>query len=163
MFGKRDIGRVEREFLDVLDWELSLRESDIIAQYNLLLATIRPTQPHAYHHYRNQTRAGSATRRSSTFEFDDDSDWSDSEDGSCSSSDSDGAPRTPVHSQGPPHIFQGPRERRIVSQAFVMYDTKPGQKRPDSRTMYPPMPQPPLKLELPDPIDSIAFVPTHAF
>jgi len=161
VFGKRDIGRVEREFLDVLDWELSLRESDIIAQFNLLLATTRPTQFHVYHHHRYQPRVGN-TRRSPTFDFDDDSDWSDSDDGSCSSSESDVSPRTPVHHQHP-RISQVPRGHRIVSPSFVMYDTKPSQKQPHLRNTYPPMPHrhPSLQLELPDPIDSIAFVPTQ--
>ena len=161
VFGKRDVGRVEREFLDVLDWELSLRESDIIAQHNLLAAT-RPTQPHIYHHHRYQPRAGDATRRSPAFDFDVDSDWSDSEDESSSSSESDVPPRTPVHNQGP-QILQGPRGRRIVSPSFVMYDTQPRQKRPRPGNTYPPMPHPSLQLELPDPIDSIAFVPTQPF
>jgi hypothetical protein len=155
VFGKRDIGRVEREFLDVLDWELSLRDSDIITQFNLLLAT-RPTQFHAYHHHRYQPRVGGTTRRSPAFDFDDDSDWSDSEDESSSSSESDVPPRTPVHNQGP-------RVRRIVSPTLVIYDTKPSQKRPRSRNAHLSMPHPSLQLELPDPIDSIAFVPTHVF
>ena len=154
MFGKRDVGRVEREFLDVLNWELSLRESEIIAQHNLLLAATRPTRPHAYYHHRYQPRVGDLTRRSPTFDFDDDSDWSDSEDESSSSSESDVPPRTPVHNQG--H-----RGRRIVSPGFVIYDTQPSQKRPRSWGTHPPIPHPSLQLELPDPIDSIAFVPTQ--
>lgn len=162
MFGKRDIGRVEREFLDVLDWELSLHESDIVAQLNLLLTATRLTQPLAYHHlhHRYHPLAGTATRRSSTFDLDDDSDWSgSSEDESSSSSESDVAPRTPVHGRGP----HDPRERRIVSPSVVMYDTKTSQKHPQMRISCPSMPHPSLQLELPDPIDSIAFVPTHVF
>jgi hypothetical protein len=31
IFGKIDIGGVEREFLDVLDWELGLTENDLLA------------------------------------------------------------------------------------------------------------------------------------
>jgi hypothetical protein len=42
-----------------------------------------------------------------------------------------------------------------------MYDTS--QKHPRLRISCPPMPHPSLQLELPDPIDSIAFVPTHVF
>ena len=38
LFGKRDIGRVEREFLDVLDWELAVSESDILDLHGSLLA-----------------------------------------------------------------------------------------------------------------------------
>ncbi|KAJ7154158.1 hypothetical protein C8R46DRAFT_961138 [Mycena filopes] len=38
VFGKRDVGRIEREFLDVLDWELGVSESDILAHHEGLLA-----------------------------------------------------------------------------------------------------------------------------
>ena len=38
LFGKRDIGRVEREFLDVLDWELAVSESDILDLHDALMA-----------------------------------------------------------------------------------------------------------------------------
>ncbi|KAJ6459559.1 hypothetical protein C8R45DRAFT_552691 [Mycena sanguinolenta] len=38
VFGKGDIGRVEREFLDVLDWELGVKEKDVMAHYNGLAA-----------------------------------------------------------------------------------------------------------------------------
>jgi hypothetical protein len=34
VFGRRDVGRIEREFLDVLDWELSLTEDDILKHYD---------------------------------------------------------------------------------------------------------------------------------
>lgn len=150
---------MEREFLDVLDWELSLNESDIAAQLNLFFTATRLTQPHAYHPHRYHSLAGNATRRSSTFDLDDDSDWSSSEDESSSSSESDAAPRTPFHGHGPRDL----RERRIVSPSVVMHDTKTSQKHPTLRISCPSMPHPSLQLELPDPIDSIAFVPTHVF
>ena len=38
LFGKRDIGRIEREFLDVLDWELAVSESDILDLHDSLMA-----------------------------------------------------------------------------------------------------------------------------
>ena len=38
VFGKRDIGRIEREFLDVLDWELAVSESDILDLHDSLIA-----------------------------------------------------------------------------------------------------------------------------
>ncbi|KAJ6531030.1 hypothetical protein B0H19DRAFT_1384303 [Mycena capillaripes] len=38
VFGKRDIGRIEREFLDVLDWELGVGEADLLAHHEGLLA-----------------------------------------------------------------------------------------------------------------------------
>ncbi|KAJ7612980.1 hypothetical protein FB45DRAFT_693895, partial [Roridomyces roridus] len=30
LFGRNDIGRIEREFLEVLDWELGVREADLL-------------------------------------------------------------------------------------------------------------------------------------
>ncbi|KAF9008541.1 hypothetical protein BDZ89DRAFT_1168222 [Hymenopellis radicata] len=36
VFGKRDIGRVEREFLDVLDFELHVSEADLLMHHHLL-------------------------------------------------------------------------------------------------------------------------------
>ncbi|KAJ7711797.1 Cyclin, N-terminal domain-containing protein, partial [Mycena metata] len=33
VFHKRDIGRIEREFLEVLDWELGFSEGDLLAHY----------------------------------------------------------------------------------------------------------------------------------
>ncbi|KAJ7739561.1 hypothetical protein B0H16DRAFT_1891014 [Mycena metata] len=41
VFGKRDIGRIEREFLDVLDWELGVNEDDLLAHHEGLLAASR--------------------------------------------------------------------------------------------------------------------------
>lgn len=38
LFGKRDIGRVEREFLDVLDWQLGVSESDVLDLHDSLMA-----------------------------------------------------------------------------------------------------------------------------
>jgi hypothetical protein len=37
-FGKRDIGQIEREFLDVLDWDLSIKESDIIQHHESIIS-----------------------------------------------------------------------------------------------------------------------------
>ncbi|KAJ7268081.1 hypothetical protein B0H12DRAFT_1002616, partial [Mycena haematopus] len=38
LFGKRDIGRIEREFLDVLDWELGVSEADLMAHHEGVVA-----------------------------------------------------------------------------------------------------------------------------
>jgi len=38
IFGKRDIGRVEREFLDVLDWNLSISEADILDHHDSIMS-----------------------------------------------------------------------------------------------------------------------------
>ncbi|KDQ33106.1 hypothetical protein PLEOSDRAFT_20533 [Pleurotus ostreatus PC15] len=51
VFGKRDVGRIEREFLDVLDFELAITEDDILAHYDDIAAiaitpySIRSMQP----------------------------------------------------------------------------------------------------------------------
>ncbi|KAJ3855740.1 hypothetical protein EV368DRAFT_25498, partial [Lentinula lateritia] len=37
LFGKHDIGRIEREFLEVLDWDLTLTEEDLLAHYDSLI------------------------------------------------------------------------------------------------------------------------------
>ncbi|KAJ6531044.1 hypothetical protein B0H19DRAFT_468156 [Mycena capillaripes] len=65
VFGKRDIGRIEREFLDVLDWELGVGEADLIAHHEGLLAASRlvettPVKPT----YLTRPRAHTHTRRS---------------------------------------------------------------------------------------------------
>ena len=38
LFGKQDIGRIEREFLEVLDWELAVSESDLLDLHESLMA-----------------------------------------------------------------------------------------------------------------------------
>ncbi|KAF5367216.1 hypothetical protein D9757_012220 [Collybiopsis confluens] len=45
VFGKRDVGRIEREFLDVLDWELAVSEADILAHHAGVSAIIAPSPP----------------------------------------------------------------------------------------------------------------------
>ncbi|KAI9508461.1 hypothetical protein F5148DRAFT_906016 [Russula earlei] len=44
VFGKRDIGRIEREFLDVLDFELSISQDDIMAHYTAIMSLVTPTR-----------------------------------------------------------------------------------------------------------------------
>ncbi|KAK2466629.1 hypothetical protein APHAL10511_000887 [Amanita phalloides] len=38
VFGKRDIGRIEREYLDVLDFELGITEDDILSHHQSLMS-----------------------------------------------------------------------------------------------------------------------------
>lgn len=45
MFGKRDIGRIEREFLDVLDFELGISEKDVDVQRGHLFAAVPSSVP----------------------------------------------------------------------------------------------------------------------
>ncbi|EGN95721.1 hypothetical protein SERLA73DRAFT_186905 [Serpula lacrymans var. lacrymans S7.3] len=46
VFGKRDVGRIEREFLDVLDFELGVTEDDVLSQHDGLSAVALPTHNH---------------------------------------------------------------------------------------------------------------------
>ncbi|KAF9246243.1 hypothetical protein BU15DRAFT_85023 [Melanogaster broomeanus] len=43
VFGKRDVGRIEREFLDVLNFELSVTEDDILSHHDSLSAIALPS------------------------------------------------------------------------------------------------------------------------
>ncbi|KAG2150734.1 uncharacterized protein EDB93DRAFT_1141910 [Suillus bovinus] len=43
VFGKRDVGRIEREFLDVLDFDLSVTEDDILSHHDGLSAVALPS------------------------------------------------------------------------------------------------------------------------
>ena len=36
VFGKRDVGRIEREFLQVLNWDLSISEDDILSHHHYM-------------------------------------------------------------------------------------------------------------------------------
>jgi hypothetical protein len=38
VFGKRDVGRIEREFLQVLNWDLSISEDDILSHHHSILS-----------------------------------------------------------------------------------------------------------------------------
>ncbi|PBK93217.1 hypothetical protein ARMGADRAFT_1063318 [Armillaria gallica] len=72
VFGKRDIGRIEREFLDVLDFELSVTEADLLSHHAGLSAAVSPSpspssrhsveqvsprSPHKRHHQRSSVPA----------------------------------------------------------------------------------------------------------
>jgi hypothetical protein len=43
VFGRRDVGRIEREFLDVIEWDLSVTEADILRYYEHISAF--PSKP----------------------------------------------------------------------------------------------------------------------
>ncbi|KAF9261269.1 hypothetical protein L218DRAFT_1078820 [Marasmius fiardii PR-910] len=74
VFGKRDVGRIEREFLDVLDWELQVTEDDLMSHHAGLSAVALPHihqsttaaaasspsfTPHSRRHHRSQPSSGS--------------------------------------------------------------------------------------------------------
>jgi len=49
VFGKRDVGRIEREFLDVLDFELSITENDIMGHHDAIISLVHPSRPHSHY------------------------------------------------------------------------------------------------------------------
>ncbi|KAL1742837.1 hypothetical protein HDZ31DRAFT_65582 [Schizophyllum fasciatum] len=48
VFGKRDVGRVEREYLDVLDFQLGISDADLADHYEGLSAVVLPPKPPYY-------------------------------------------------------------------------------------------------------------------
>ena len=93
VFGKRDVGRIEREYLDVLDFELGITEADILSHHQGLLSAVSPST-HPYrspqvqftHSHAPATRASSHSSSAPVPELSPSSDESSS--GSAS-------PRTP--------------------------------------------------------------------
>lgn len=86
IFGKRDVGRIEREFLDVLDWDLTVSEEEIADLYPSIIAL--------YPRVQSATRPPIRPARCPTFTLDPIS--FDSDD---SSSSAESSPRTPCDSE----------------------------------------------------------------
>lgn len=105
LFGKRDIARIEREFLDVLDWELSVSESDLLNLHDSLVALLYPHR----RSIRSQKRFMPSVK--AVFSRPD----SDSENSSPASSP---APSTPSTSSPPRH--PGPRKTKSIKD-FAMH------------------------------------------
>lgn len=89
VFGKRDVGRIEREFLDVLDYELTLHESDILAHHDAIMSLIQPPRLFARSHQAPRNHHRSHTKMAPTAAPS--SHWSDSSD---SGSDASTTPST---------------------------------------------------------------------
>lgn len=96
LFGKRDVGRIEREFLQVLNWDLSISEDDVLSHHHsihTLLATSLVNTPELA--ARVVTSSPNCSR-SLDIPENEISSWSDSDE-SCSS-DSSLSPVTPPSS-----------------------------------------------------------------
>ncbi|KAJ7896343.1 hypothetical protein B0H14DRAFT_2285089, partial [Mycena olivaceomarginata] len=50
VFSSKDVGRIEREFLDVLDWNLGVTEADLLAHHQGLVAASSPGRSHTRSH-----------------------------------------------------------------------------------------------------------------
>ena len=70
VFGKRDVGRIEREYLDVLDFELGITEADILSHHQGLLNAVSPStipcRPHRVQFIHPHTPATRASSHSSS-------------------------------------------------------------------------------------------------
>ncbi|KAF7291390.1 Cyclin N-terminal domain-containing protein [Mycena indigotica] len=60
VFGRRDVGRIEREFLEVLDWELAINEADLLAHHPALMAVAFPSTLPPTSFVRTHTRHASS-------------------------------------------------------------------------------------------------------
>ena len=99
VFGKRDVGRIEREYLEVLNFELGISEADLLSHHQGLLDAIMYSPPafapHFTHH--NSPRSHSMGRNHLEVPELDPSSPS-----SPRSSPSSSAPRTPPAMDSPP-------------------------------------------------------------
>ncbi|THH33204.1 hypothetical protein EUX98_g1010 [Antrodiella citrinella] len=95
IFSSRDVGRVEREFLQVLDYKLGITESDILVHYAPIMALTAPERSHSA---RAQTPICPEAPIS---HWDAETDSSDDDDGSSSASScaSSSSPNTPADVQ----------------------------------------------------------------
>lgn len=104
-FGKRDIGRIEREFIDVLDWDLGVSEADLLVVRDALLHLL-PVKHTATIIVHSETVGVSPPSSPASSESDssDSSHWSDDESDSDSHSTpaTSPGPLTPSHAISPP-------------------------------------------------------------
>jgi len=103
-FGKRDIGRIEREFIEVVDWELAVTEADLLAVRDTLVHLL-PAKPASALPLLIKNVGVSPPSSPVTSEYSPESDSSESSHWSDDESDSDShstpatspAPLTPSH------------------------------------------------------------------
>ncbi|KAJ3801632.1 hypothetical protein GGU11DRAFT_768803 [Lentinula aff. detonsa] len=115
VFGKRDVGRIEREFLDVLDWELNISEDDVLSHHAGITTFISPSPPprHRHHHHHNTSSHHHELNRHHVRSHDRSS-CPDLEPSSPVSSDGSSSPQTPSTLNNSPESF-APVKGPIVS------------------------------------------------
>ncbi|KIK68171.1 hypothetical protein GYMLUDRAFT_37011 [Collybiopsis luxurians FD-317 M1] len=123
VFGKRDVGRIEREFLDVLNWELSISEADILSHHSGISAVVAPSTPsssrfHHFHHpsHLNHPLPHRNHHRTSCPELDP---------SSPSSSDGSTSPQTPSTSNSAPESFVPTKPKDAVVSSHPSDDYEP--------------------------------------
>ncbi|KAF9793427.1 hypothetical protein BJ322DRAFT_128192 [Thelephora terrestris] len=118
-FGKRDIGRIEREFLEVLDWDLAVSEADLLVVRDSLLHLL-PAQHTASTVVRSETVTVSPPSSPVTSDSDssESSHWSDEE----SDSDSHSTPATSPGPLTPSHAAPSPARSRSKKSVGSVLD-----------------------------------------
>jgi hypothetical protein len=119
-FGKRDIGRIEREFIEVLDWDLGVTEDHLLTVRDSLLHLL-PGQRTAIIAVPSEA-AGISTPPSSPATSDSDSSdlshWSDDE----SDSDSHSTPATSPGPLTPSHAVFSPSDPHSTKSIGAVSD-----------------------------------------
>ncbi|KIJ16863.1 hypothetical protein PAXINDRAFT_168304 [Paxillus involutus ATCC 200175] len=146
VFGKRDVGRIEREFLDVLDFELSVTEDDILSHHDSLSAVALPS-----HNYRRHTDY----RQSHTHTHHNPANHAvcpglDPSSPKSSSSASSPLPRTPDTLVDPPYVSD-PKVQHDYASAQVAPPVRPKKSQPSTldllRSFPLPVPQSSSRLQ----------------
>jgi hypothetical protein len=101
-FGKRDIGRIEREFIEVLDWDFSVTEADLQVVHDALLHLL--PVPHTTSLPVVEVSPPSSPVTSDSSDSSESSHWSDDE----SDSDSHSTPATSPDPLTPSHVVFSP-------------------------------------------------------
>ena len=111
-FGKRDIGRIEREFIEVLDWDFAVTEADLLVVRDALLHLL-PAQRTSVASVHTETHGVSPPSSPVTSDSDssESSHWSDDE----SDSDSHSTPATSPGPFTPSHAIFSPARPHSTS------------------------------------------------
>ena len=120
-FGKRDIGRIEREFIEVLDWDFAVTEADLLVLYQTLLHLLPVQRTITSTETVEVSPPSSPVTSESSHDSDssESSHWSDEE----SDSDSHSTPATSPDPITPSHaVFSPARPRSTAKPLESMMD-----------------------------------------
>jgi len=113
VFGKRDVGRIEREFLDVLDWELGFSEADILSHHAGISAVVAPSPSPSRRHHRPSQRSSPLPRHDSP------PSCPELEPSSPISSDGSSSPQTPSTLNNSPEYFPSKNSESVPSKSSI--------------------------------------------
>jgi len=111
VFGKRDVGRIEREFLDVLDFELNVAEDDFLSHHEGLMAVSRHRRPARTFIHKQSSPRPPVAQCAPVPELDPSSPES--------SSPASASPRTPLTFASPAYLPPVPQKHAVQLQLSV--------------------------------------------